>query len=470
MLGYYDTSYEPAQERRVPHRGAARRDEAGADASCTSPSAATARARAASRRCTRPRRGSPAARRSWSATTSPPTSVSWPQSRGLADQIDALDDPRRRADRRARARLRRARRHLHLPLRRLAARPGRTIQLQAMRHGRDGDGGAPAPASISAPMRGSRTCGRRPAQPTPVRAAARPRRQFPAGRADRARSRATAATSTRRRSPRRAPPRCCAAAISPTPPRPTRRRWRSTCRPTACGSRCRCSRASATARASARCSATASSAACTTTTASPRSTSSSTRCARRSRWSPTRWRRPRRRPTCRSRRSRRATSSTAASCSTQIDGERRRHLSVRPAPTLPRRRQRRRGRGDHRQANALRDVYDALVRSRPGGRRAPGGAGQLRPHRRDARRLFDRQLPARAGGGRRRRPPASASPTASRVHLKPGLAPRRRRHAARAGRAGGRRLAGDACCRRSARSAAWCAGPIRGGTAHASSR
>ncbi len=48
-------------------------------------------------------------------------------------------------------------------------------------------------------------------------------------------TRATAATSTRRRSPRRGRPPCCAAAISPTRRRRTARRWRSTCRRTACG-------------------------------------------------------------------------------------------------------------------------------------------------------------------------------------------------------------------------------------------
>ena len=88
---------------------------------------------------------------------------------------------------------------------------------------------------------------------------------------------------------RATPPRCCAAATSPTP---THGQSRDAGGQSVVRSRpCRAvaaSKASATDRASARCSATGSSAACTTITGSPRSTSSSTRCARRSRSSLTR--------------------------------------------------------------------------------------------------------------------------------------------------------------------------------------
>ena len=95
-------------------------------------------------------------------------------------------------------------------------------------------------------------------------------------------------------------------------------------------------------------------------TAWPRSTSSSTRCARRSRWWPTRSRRRRRRRTCRSRRSRRATSSTAASWSRSIRVERHRDLSVRPARPARRDGAPRRRRSTPR-SNALLDVYDAIA-------------------------------------------------------------------------------------------------------------
>ena len=129
--------------------------------------------------------------------------------------------------------------------------------------------------------------------------------------------------------------------------------------------------------------------------------------------------------TCRSRRSRRATSSTAASSSTQIAVERRRP-PIRSALTGAARRQRRRGGGDQRRGERAAGRLRRDRRPRAGRGRAPGGAGQFRPHRRDARRLYDRQFPARARGRRRRRRPASALTHRVAVHLTPGPCARRR--------------------------------------------
>ena len=220
--------------------------------------------------------------------------------------------------------------------------------------------------------------------------------------------------------------------------RPTRRRWRSTSPPTGCASRSRCSRASATVRASARCSATSSSAACTTTTRSPRSTSSSTRCARRSRWSPTRWRR-RRRPRRADRGDRGAQRARRPQAGRPDHEERRHRLSVRPGRPAG---------GDGRREQTALDAEATGAarrlrrhrRPRAGRGRAPGGAGQLRSRRQHPRRLHDGQLPAGAGG--RQTPPRRHRADPSRRRAPPPR-PRRagRRDAARPGRAGRRRLA-----------------------------
>ena len=94
----------------------------------------------------------------------------------------------------------------------------------------------------------------------------------------RPRRRRATATSTRRRSGRRRPRPSCAPGTWPSAAGPTRRS-RSTSPRGACGSRSRCSTASAPASRSARCSATGSSAACTSTIPGSRSTATSRRCA-----------------------------------------------------------------------------------------------------------------------------------------------------------------------------------------------
>ena len=176
-----------------------------------------------------------------------------------------------------------------------------------------------------------------------------------------------------------------------------------------------CSRACATASPSARCSATGSSAACTTATPCAEVDEFISRCARRSRSWPT---------GCARHRSERRTSSIEAiEARNVVDGLRARRRTSRQTgdrtypfglPALPRRRPR-------AQAAAIDAEVDAAARRarrrrRPGARRgrAPGGAGQLRPRRRDARRLTAGPRSRRSRRSCRRRAAASRSPIGSR--------------------------------------------------------
>ena len=461
MLGYHDASCEPAPQRGLAHRRRARRDEARAGL----------RARRRRRRAASESRFAPlyAAERAdhRRARRCRSTRLHRAQPAGDLAERPAL----RRPDRRARA----ARRRPTARLERAFAEHVDTctyrldawllglvnLQLEAMRRRGDGDEGDRARrASTSAPTPGSRTCGPSTTRADPGRSS-RPTiwpRSSPADEPPLdARHAPTTATSTRRRSTTPSPPRCCATATSPTRRRTPRTRWPSTCRPSACGWRSAHPRGHPRrARASARCSATGSSAACTTATPSPRSTGSSIRCARRSRSSADQLQ-----------------STTDRDAAVSIEAiearnvarrpqagrarpqHRRRRLSVRPRPRRRPRAQRRRSAAHQRRgaAAARRPRRGRRPRARRG--RPPGGAGQLRPRRRDARRLHTGQLPARPRGRRaRRRPAIDADPPRRAPPRRPGLAAPARRHAARAGRAGARRLARRPSCRRSTRSAA----------------
>ena len=283
MLGYYDTSYELHKSAGflTAAQLAAMKPE---PPSCTSP---RRRRRSESRFAAlyKTEAASPAARRCWSATTSRAISASCCSragSRTRSTRSTILADAPTADLERAFAE------HvdtLHLPVRRLAARPRELSSCRRMRYG--------APAKVAAPRTGvylgayAWVEDLRPstARPVPARLPPISPTTFPAppimhDPANGGYIHAPSLTQARTAAVLRSGYLANATAANPqtTGGQPLVRSRAARAR--------RCSRAFATDRASARCSATGSSAACTTTTGWPRSTSSSTRCARRFRWSP----------------------------------------------------------------------------------------------------------------------------------------------------------------------------------------
>ena len=165
------------------------------------------------------------------------------------------------------------------------------------------------------------------------------------------------------------------------------------------------------------------------------------------------------RRTCRSRRSRRATSSTACALVEHVDATRRARRT-RSAARRCRAADAAAGGGDRRRgATGCSTSHDAVadLALAEGVHQAVLGNFDRVAATLDA--YSDGRLPARARGGRARRAAASRSRTASALHLDPGADPRlagrrRRDDAARAGRAGGQRVARRRAARRPATSAA----------------